>query len=479
MDRLATYRSKRDFDHTPEPDDAARGDAPGRKPRFVVQEHHATALHWDFRLEHDGVLVSWAVPKGIPADPGSNHLAVHTEDHPLSYFDFEGEIPAGSYGAGKVILWDSGSYETEKFREDEVIVRLDGERLQGKYALFQTRGDQWMIHRMDPPQDAAREQMPRKLAPMLPTLVKSPPAGDHWGFEVKWDGVRAITYVAGGRARVESRNLLDITGQYPEVAQLAEALGAHEVVLDGEIVAFDDGGRPSFERLQQRMGLGSASVVRRRQKEYPAVYLLFDLLFLDGHSTMGLPYRERRALLTRLIPEGPTWQVPDYHIGDGDALLVASRNSGLEGLVAKRLDSAYEPGRRTQTWLKVKNSQRQEFVIGGYTRGEGSRSATLGALLIGYYDDGNLHYAGKVGTGLTEAFMGRLMPRLRELERPTKPFIDGKPPPGSAFVQPQLVAEVEFTEWTSGGMVRHPSFKGLRSDKDPGDVIREVPVVNA
>ena len=477
MDRLTAYRTKRDFGQTPEPDDAEAQH--NERPRFVVQEHHATALHWDFRLERDGVLVSWAVPKGIPVDPNSNHLAVHTEDHPLSYFDFEGEIPEGNYGAGKVILWDTGTYAAEKFRDDEVIVQLEGQRIHGKYALFRTNGDQWMIHRMDPPQDTTRERMPRKLAPMLPTLVKTPPAGDEWGFEVKWDGVRALAYVEGGRARVESRNLLEITAQYPEIADLAEALGAHQAVLDGEIVAFDDAGQPSFERLQQRMGLGSASVVRRRKKEYPAVYLVFDLLFLDGHPTMAMPYTERRSLLGKLIPEGPTWRVPEYHAGDGEALLEASRASGLEGLVAKRLDSVYEPGKRTRTWLKVKNSQRQEFVIGGYTKGEGNRSSTLGALLIGYYDAGELRYAGKVGTGLTEALMAKLLPQLRALERQTKPFSDGRPPSGSRYIEPRLVAEVEFTEWTSGGMIRHPSFKGLRVDKEPRDVVREVPETGA
>lgn len=474
MDRLQTYRQKRDFARTPEPGNGETS-APQKAPRFVVQEHHATALHWDFRLEKNGVLVSWAVPKGIPVDPATNHLALHTEDHPLSYIDFQGDIPEGEYGGGKVILWDAGTYDEEKFRDDEVIVRLHGQRVEGKYVLFQTKGNQWMIHRMDPSQDPLREPMPTKLAPMLPTLAKTLPGGDGWAFEVKWDGVRAIAYSEGGRVRLESRNLLDITKQYPEVIELGGALGAHQAVLDGELVAFGDDGRPSFERLQQRMGLTSPSVIRRRREDVPVAYVLFDLLFLDGHSTMRLPYEQRHKLLTDLAGSGPSWQVPEYHAGDGAAILDATAARGLEGVVAKRLDSVYEPGRRTQTWLKVKNTLNQEFVIGGYTKGEGSRSATLGALLIGYYDGDALHYAGKVGTGLTEAFMAQLLPHLHDLERDSTPFADGKPPVGSTFVEPDLVCQVAFTEWTSGGMIRHPSFKGLRTDKGPREVTHEIP----
>ncbi|MEO9256048.1 MAG: non-homologous end-joining DNA ligase [Tepidiformaceae bacterium] len=474
MDRLHTYRKKRDFERTPEPDGVERS-TPLTAPRFVVQEHHATALHWDFRLEKHGVLVSWAVPKGIPVDPATNHLAIHTEDHPLSYIDFAGSIPEDEYGGGKVVLWDTGTYDEEKFRDNEVIVRLHGSRLDGKYALFQTKGNQWMIHRMDSPQDPAREPIPAKLVPMLPTLAKSPPGGDGWAFEVKWDGVRAIAYIDGGRVRLESRNLLDITRQYPEVSELGEALGAHEVVLDGELVAFGDDGQPRFERLQQRMGLTSAAVVRRRREDVPVTYLVFDLLFLDGHSTMRLAYEQRRRLLTEMVVPGDTWQVPEYHVGDGPALLAATKARGLEGLVAKRLDSSYEPGRRTQTWLKVKNSRNQEFVIGGYTKGEGNRTATLGALLIGYHDGDVLRYAGKVGTGLTEAFMVQLLPRLRALERRSTPFADGKPPARATFVEPELVCQVAFTEWTSGGMIRHPAFKGLRTDKSPREVTRDMP----
>jgi len=477
---LATYKEKRDFARTPEP---AGGPEPERDeaPRFVVQEHHATALHWDFRLERAGVLVSWAVPKGIPADPKTNHRAVHVEDHPLEYGGFEGTIPEGEYGAGDVTIWDHGTYECEKFREDEVMVVLHGDRVQGKYVLFRTDGKNWMIHRMDPPQDAAREPMPRRLAPMLAKLSGLPRNEDEYAFELKWDGVRAIAYVEGGRCRLESRNLLELTKQFPEVTRLGATLGSVEAVLDGEIVALDAQGRPSFERLQNRLGLTSDAQVRRRAKDTPATYQVFDLLYLNGHTTMGLTYRERRRLLEALELAGPAWATPAYHLGDGHALLDVVRSQGLEGLVAKRLDSQYLSGKRTPAWLKIKATRSQELVVGGWTPGEGARASTIGALLLGCYDRGRdepggpqrFVYAGKVGTGFTDAFLVKLAAQLRALARERSPFDEGDVPPNARFVEPRLVAEVAFAEWTSGGSVRHPSFKGFRPDKDPREVVRE------
>ena len=286
--KLGEYRSKRDFAATPEP--AGAGDAPpADAPRFVVQEHDATRLHWDLRLEHDGVLASWAVPNGIPDVPKENRLAVRTEDHPLEYLDFEGEIPRGSYGAGTMRIWDRGTYELEKWEPKKVMVTFHGERLRGRYALFQTRGNDWMVHRMDPPEDPDREPMPERLVPMLARLADLPGDEEHWGFEVKWDGIRAIAYAEPGRLRLESRNLNDITAQYPELHRLSRALASHSAVLDGEIVAFDEAGRPSFERMQQRMHLTNEAQIRRRARAVPVVYALFDLLYLDGHSLMGLP----------------------------------------------------------------------------------------------------------------------------------------------------------------------------------------------
>jgi bifunctional non-homologous end joining protein LigD len=472
--KLGEYERKRDFKNTPEPS-GRDADGAGERRRFVIQEHHATSLHWDLRLERDGVLVSWAVPKGIPPDPKRNHLAVHVEDHPLDYIDFEGEIPAGNYGAGKVLLWDQGTYDCEKFRDDEVIVTFHGERVQGKYVLFQTKGKNWMIHRMDPPQGGERDPMPEELTPMLAKLSKLPKSDEGWGYEIKWDGIRALAFIDGGRIRLQNRNGRDATRQYPELRELGKEVGARQLILDGEIVAFDENGRPSFERLQSRMHLASESAVRRRMNDIPAAYMIFDVLYLDGHSTMALPYEDRRKLLEQLGLEGPSWRTPAYHTGDGKGLLEASRKSGLEGVIAKKLDSPYEPGKRNGCWLKIKNVQRQEVVVGGWMPGEGRRAQSLGSLVVGYYDGDRLVYAGNVGTGFKEDDLVRLGRLLEPLKRKTSPFDGRQPKKGAIFVEPELVAEVEFLEWTRTATLRAPSFKGLRDDKDPKAVVREVP----
>ena len=358
---LREYERKRDLSATPEP--AGDGTAPsGDLPRFVVQEHSATRLHWDLRLEHEGVLASWAIPNGIPHDPEENRKAVRTEDHPLEYLDFHGEIPAGQYGAGTMTIWDRGTYECHKWEKGKVVLTFHGERLGGRYALFRAGSEKdWLIHRMDPPADPGREPMPENVVPMMARLSKLPASDDGWAYEIKWDGVRAIAYLQPGRLRLESRNLNDITVQYPELRSLVRDVGAHEAVLDGEIVAFDAEGRPSFERLQQRMHQASESTIRRRAKTHPVTYVIFDLLYLDGHSVMDEPYSERRRLLDGLGLHGEHWQVPAYSPREGAGLLAASAEQGLEGLVAKRVESRYEPGKRSGAWLKVKNTRRQEL----------------------------------------------------------------------------------------------------------------------
>src|SRR5215207_9407623 len=296
-DRLERYRDKRDPGATPEPAGGAPATpAKQSEPRFVVQEHHARRLHWDLRLEHEGTLASWAVPRGIPPGPERNHLAVRTEDHPLEYLDFHGEIPAGQYGAGTMAIWDRGTYEEHKFRDDEVMITFHGERVRGRYVLFRTKGDDWMIHRMDPPEDPGREPMPDELEPMLARTGPLPPDDGRWAFEIKWDGVRAMAF---------------------------------------------DGARPSFQKLQSRMHLASEHAVRRLAREDPVHYVAFDLLYLDGRSLMGLRYDERRAALAELELGGPTWQAPAHHVGDGAALLEATRAQQLEGVIAKRLDGPY------------------------------------------------------------------------------------------------------------------------------------------
>ena len=452
----------------------------------MVQEHHATRLHWDLRLEHDGALASWAIPNGIPPDPAENRLAVHTEDHPIEYLEFEGEIPKGQYGAGTMSLWDRGTYELHKWDPRKVEVTFHGERLSGRYGLFSIGRDEasasdWMIHRMDPPTDPGREPFPERIVPMLARpSAKLPAPESDWAFEVKWDGVRAIAYLQPGRLRLESRNLNEITDAYPEIRGLLGQLGMREAVLDGEIVAFDDRGRPSFERLQRRMHVTSPSAVRRLTASTPVVFAIFDLLYLDGRSLMELPWSERRTRLEELALKGPAWHVPAAQRGEGTPLLAATREQGLEGVLAKRLDCRYEAGRRTGAWLKVKHTLRQELVIGGWIPGEGRRADRIGALLMGYSEDGSFMYAGRVGTGFTEQTLEDLNRRLRPLRRATSPFASGpRLPRNAVFVEPCVVAEIEFREWTGEGVMRAPSYKGLREDKSPRDVALDTESVAA
>ncbi|HEY4025177.1 MAG TPA: non-homologous end-joining DNA ligase [Candidatus Dormibacteraeota bacterium] len=320
------------------------------------------------------------------------------------------------------------------------------------------------------------QPMPSLIEPMLAVLAGGLPADeDRYGFEFKWDGIRAMCYWDDRDLRLQTRNRKDITGRYPELWSLREPLHGRRAVLDGEIVAFDERGRPSFEQLQRRMGLTAEAEVRRRMREVPVAYLLFDIVYLDGELLLAERYPGRRARLFDLQLADRHWQTPPHQVGHGRELLRASRENGLEGVIAKRLDSVYEAGRRSGAWLKIKHRLRQEFVIGGWVDGEGRRQGLPGALLVGYREGGRLVYAGKVGTGFTDATLARLADLMRPLERETSPFDTGRPPGRAHFVEPRLVAEIEFSEWTRGGELRTPSFKGLRPDKDAREVVREVP----
>jgi bifunctional non-homologous end joining protein LigD len=492
--KLAEYRKKRDPKKTPEPavKPPVRESGPGegvrgnrevlpahkarreKEPIFVVQRHDARRLHYDFRLERDGALASWAVPKGVPLEPGQQHLAVHVEDHPLEYATFEGEIPKGEYGAGTVEIWDAGTYELlEEKKNGGLTVRLHGNRLDGTYALVPAKlsGDpkNWLILRKRDESAAAvpSSGKPRRYASMLATLTEEVPRGDGWAFEIKWDGYRIIAGLAGGDADLRTRKDQDYTQRFENVARaLPKALKTPDCVVDGEVVALDEEGRPSFSAMQQA-GPGT-----------PILYYVFDLLEVDGEPLIDLPLAERRERLEQLLDRRNQTVRLSEAFEDGNALLEAAKQQRLEGIMAKRLDSRYLPGRRTRDWLKIKARNRQEFVIVGYTRGKGRRERTLGSLILGVYQGGELVYAGNCGTGFTEQEIERLLAKLRPLERDTPPFrVVPKMPrvrkSDVIWVEPKLVCEVEFVEWTHDGHLRAPAYKGLREDKDPLDVRRE------
>jgi len=350
-DRLDEYRRKRDASRTPEPVPADRP-VPSVGGRFVIQQHHARSLHWDVRLERDGVLVSFAVPRGLPRDRNRNNLAKHTEDHPLEYLEFAGEIPAGEYGGGQMKIHDRGTYETDKWRDDEISVTFHGDRTAGRYVFFQTDGKDWMVRRMDPP-EPGWEPMPESIEPMLATPAARLPADDSaWGYEMAWAGRRTIAYVSGGRVRLVTDGT-DVTAWYPEIRPLGDALAPTEVVLDGEIVAFD-GTVVSGTLLERRSAPRDAAAARRAADRTPVQFLAYDLLWLEGHATEELVgYAERRELLEGLSIAGDNWQTPPYFPGGGEFALEAAAAQGLAGVVAKRLDSPYLPGRRSRLWHSI------------------------------------------------------------------------------------------------------------------------------
>ncbi|WP_447001752.1 DNA polymerase ligase N-terminal domain-containing protein [Saccharothrix isguenensis] len=496
---LSEYRRKRDPGRTPEPVPGEDSVLPrGDDDTFVIQEHHASRLHWDVRLERGGVLVSWAVPKGLPAEPGTIRLAVRTEDHPLEYASFSGVIPKGEYGAGEMFIWDRGRYEVVKWSDREVDVVLRGSRVEGEFVFFRREGGggsggkDWMVRRRHEAVRADWVPLPEFVAPMLATAAAVLPGPEsRFAFEFKWDGVRAVARVEGGRVQLTSRAGNDVTGTYPELQGLGAQLGATQVLLDGEIVALS-GGRPSFGALQERMH-ASAAQARRLVGRVPVTFLVFDVLHLDGSPTVELPYSRRRELLEGLGLSGAHWLTPKAFPGQGAAVLAASREQGLEGVVAKRLDSRYAPGRRSPHWVKVTAVLTQEVVVGGWRPGEGKRKGLVGALLLGLPEGsgsegsgsgravaggsggGGLVFVGSVGTGFDQAELERLTARLSELEVEGSPFVSEVPRDrarGARWVRPVLVGEVAHRQWTADGRMRFPTWRGLRPDKAPGEVRR-------
>ena len=474
---MTEYQRKRDFKKTPEP--AGRVTKTGAL-RYVVHRHHASHLHWDVRLEMHGILASWAVPHGPPLEPGKKRLAVHTEDHPIEYLTFHGVIPDG-YGAGTMTIWDEGTYQLILAKPKEYKVKFNGRRLTGEYVIVQTNaheGRDWlMIMHGTPPKD---DPLAAKIPPMLATSADTPFDSPAFTFEAKWDGVRTLAFVDGGLVRLQTRNLLDCTKQYPEVDALAGALtGAYHAIVDGEIVALDEKGVPSFQRLQPRMHQRDEAAVRRLRKSTPVVYEAFDLLYQDGEDLRSLPLRERRRRLeAALTPMGPI-RLSEGFAGTGKALFSAVQEQGLEGIVAKRLDAPYVSG-RSAAWIKVKAQRTLECVIGGWTAGQGGRRSTLGALVVGVYRDGRLEPVGSVGTGFDDRTLRDLLVTLREHESPAMPFVTPPRITGPAkWCLPELVCEVQYTELTTDGTLRHPTYRGLRADIDPRDCTGEERLASA
>lgn len=528
---LEAYRRKRDPARTPEPfgDEgswtSALAPVPAAGPRFVVQKHWARALHYDFRLELDGVLKSWSVPKGPSLRAEERRLAVHVEDHPLEYADFEGVIPSGNYGAGSVIVWDRGWFRSfkpedplEQYERGKLELELFGFKLRGRWTLVRmgkkqkewlllkkadgAAGEQEAVERnpesvisgltveemRDAPGALAalhdrlrsleapkRELSVRDVALTLATLADRPPTGPGWCFEIKYDGVRVLAFRQGERVRLIGRSGEDVTARYPEVAAALAGLAVPRFVLDGEIIAEDENGRPSFQRLQARMGLNRPRDIEAAMARVPVRGVFFDCLGLEGHDLRRLPLVRRQELLARVVPPlGPVVRC-DHVLEHGEAFLEAASELGLEGIVAKKLSSAYA-GRRSGDWIKVKCDRRQEFVIGGYTEPRGSR-AYFGALHVGLYEGSQLVYVTKVGTGFDTEALKRISRALEPLARARSPFEVRSPSgQGHGWVEPRLVCEVRFTEWTADGGLRHPVFLGLRPDRRPEDCRREEPV---
>lgn len=532
---LEAYRRKRRFGQTPEP--GGRPGAASGRHRFVIQEHHATRRHWDLRLEMGGTLKSWAVPKGPTLDSGEKRLAVPVEDHPLEYMEFEGVIPEGNYGAGPVMVWDRGTYHALEgdplpaYERGKLTVVLRGRKLRGEFHLVRTHlggKPQWLMfkkrdrdavsgwtlpepsvsvltgrtiaqiaaettHRWQAQDDPAEatpparraprgsgltrrggDPFPKAIAPTLATLVEQPFDDPRWLFEIKWDGVRALAYLRrdGARSQVtlRSRGGHTINEQFPEIVDALYTLRLPDAVLDGEIVALDPQGRSSFPLLQQRPHLTGPD-------RPPIAYYVFDLLYLNGHTLMHRPLRARREALQGLLPDHPLIRLSDAVPQAGRTVYAAAQNLGVEGIMGKRADRPYRPGRRTPDWVKIKVKQRMEAVVGGFTRGLGARAKAFGAVLLGAYEDGRLRYIGHCGGGFTDSELRRVRTLLRQRIQEPCPFAEVPPTNEEVtWVRPDLVAEIEYGGWTTDGMLRFPVYRGLRDDKPARDVKLERPV---
>jgi DNA ligase D-like protein (predicted ligase)/DNA ligase D-like protein (predicted polymerase)/DNA ligase D-like protein (predicted 3'-phosphoesterase) len=473
--QLNEYSKKRDFKKTAEPQGRPRSDdvsgtksspllpgaATGAGSAFVVHRHHATRLHYDLRLEQNGVLKSWAIPKGLPSRPGIKRLAVNVEDHPLAYVNFEGAIPKGEYGGGMMWKFAQGRYEISKEKKDGFYFRLLSRELTAEYRTYRTKENQWLLERVDNPQtDWLRD----RVEPMLSRSADRPPDSEDYLYEVKWDGIRAMITLDEGFVRIHGRNGLDITNQFPELLVPEQAFRATSGLFDGEIVCLDENGKPVFADVIDRMRQKSETGIERARTSHAAVCYLFDCLYLDGRPVVNEPLTRRREWLEDAIKKGTAFRISEA-VPEGAALFEAAKQMGLEGVMAKQRASTYAPGKRSDSWLKIKARQTIECVVIGYTRGTGDRERTFGALHLGQRNGDKLKYMGKVGTGFTESSLKVVTTELKQLttiKRPIeqRPLDDAQ----SIWVEPKLVCEVQFASLTKDGSLREPVFLRLRPD---------------
>jgi DNA ligase D-like protein (predicted ligase)/DNA ligase D-like protein (predicted polymerase)/DNA ligase D-like protein (predicted 3'-phosphoesterase) len=454
---LGEYAKKRSFTKTPEPLPAV---AVGEGNAFVLHRHHATRLHYDLRLEQDGVLKSWAVPKGLPPRPGIMRLAVSTEDHPLEYLNFEGTIPKGQYGGGEIWIFARGKYEIVKEKKNGFHFRLQSSGISAEYSMNLTKGKEWLLNCLDRPQtDWLRDP----IEPMLARSTDKPPEQGQYVYEVKWDGVRAMIALDEGEIRIRSRNQLDITGKFPELLIPDQAFRATSALFDAEIVCLDDAGKPVFQNVIHRMQQTGKGAIDRAHARYPAVCYVFDCLYLDGRTIVNEPLVRRRAWMEDAIRHGTPYRVSEA-VDEGVELFRAAADMGLEGIMAKERNSTYKPGTRSSQWLKIKSRQTTECVIIGYTRGKGSR-ALFGALQLAFRDGDGLKYAGKVGTGFDEKLSKEIFAQLKNSKQVKRP-VSRKPPDDTqtVWIEPRAICEVQYASLTKDGMLREPVFLRLRPD---------------
>jgi bifunctional non-homologous end joining protein LigD len=459
---LEQYKKKRNFRKTPEP--IGRSGQNSDILSFVVQEHHASHLHYDFRLEIDGTLKSWAVPKGPPLKIGEKRLAIHVEDHPLEYGKFEGTIPAGNYGAGEVFIWDQGTYRAQDarygYKKGHLMFELFGNRLRGEYSLVKTKDNQWLFIKHADMDKITTAPFPQEFKPMLATLAPEPFDGPEWIFETKWDGYRAIARIQKRKVDLHSRNLNSFNADYPSIVKELEKI-KHDVILDGEIIAYDKTGKATFQSIQ--------NLTNGTRLEY----VIFDLLYIDGIELFDQPLIKRKEILKELIPRSKIILYSEHKEKDGKKYFEQAKKDGLEGIIAKKKDSKYIRGQRSENWLKIKHHQTDEALIAGFTEPRGSRKL-FGALVLGQLKENELVFIGHTGTGFSGKTLENLHEQMTPLIRKSSPFKEKVPLNAPiTWIEPKLIAELKFMEWTSDGRMRHPVYLGLRPDKDPEEVTEQ------